>query len=406
MLKHGRVVSFDTEASALRLVVASDGKLSDVRLPLSTEAPTLGSFVRVMTAPSGVCSVEVLGPESSITAEDATRWWRPYATRPTRMQRLVQRAALVRSVRNTLDTAGFLEVQVPLLLRASCPDVHIESHRVGDRYLTPSTEYQLKRMFVGGFERLYSLTQNFREGDVGKHHNPEFTMLEWARAYESLPAIEKDAEVVIRQAFGVLAPDATSVEFNGHRVEISGAPWERISVRQALHQHLGMELDERFSLGSMRSESERLKLDIPKSYCDDPVDIMTLLLDRIQPLLGTKVPTFLVEWPAFLTTSAPPLSNRPEVAERSELFIAGVEIADGFPFLRDAELQEQLFQRANAARIAQHKRPVDLDERYLNGLREGIPPGAGMALGIDRLVMVLTGENDIRNVLPFGWDEL
>lgn len=406
MFKHGRVISVDREASALRLVLATGGVLSEVQLPLSAEAPAPGSFVRVVIAPSGPPSVELLGPEPSRTSEDATRWWRPYATRPTRMHRLAQRAAVLRSIRDTLDTDGFLEVQAPLLLRASCPDVHIESFRVGGGYLTPSTEYQLKRMFVGGFERLYSLTQNFREGDVGTHHNPEFTMLEWARAYETLSTIEKDVETIIRRALAVLAPGITSVEFNDHQVEIQGAPWERLSVREALHRHLSVELDEGFSLGSMRSEVERLKLDIPRAYCEDPVDLMTLLLDRIQPSLGAKVPTFLVEWPTFLTTSAPTVPGRPEVAERSELFIAGVEVADGFPFLRDADLQAQLFRSANAARVAQDKRPVDLDERYVNALRGGMPPGAGMALGVDRLVMVLTGEDDIRNVLPFAWDEL
>lgn len=406
MSTHGRVLSVSRELEDLHVTITTGGILLEVQLPLSAEAPPPGTFVRMHVTPSGVPWIEPLGEAPLLTSEDAARWWRPYAKGTTRMRRLEQRACIQRAIRATLDDSGFLEIQAPLLLRATCPDVHIDSFRVGDRYLTTSTEYQLKRMFAGGFERLYSFTQNFREGDLGTRHNPEFTMLEWARAYETLGTIERDVEAVVGRALDAIAPGATFVEYGGHRIEIRGAPWERLSVREALRLKLGVELDETFSLATMRSEVTRLGLEIPEAYLGNRVDVMTLLLDRIQPQLGMNVPTFLVEWPAFLTTSAPLIPGRPEVAERSELFIAGIEIADGFPFLRDAALQEQLFHAANEEREMQGKPPVALDTRYLDALRGGLPPGAGMALGVDRLVMVLSGEENIRNVLAFAWDEL
>ena len=187
---------------------------------------------------------------------------------------------------------------------------------------------------------------------------------------------------------------------------MSGSAWERLSVREALERHLWVSPDECFSLASMRAETERLGLEIPAGYRDDAVDLLTVLLDRAQPKRGTRVPTFLVDWPSSLTTSAPPRAGAPHVAERSELFIACVEVADGFPFLRDAALQARLFEESNARRLAAGRMPVRLDTRYVGALRGALPPGAGMAMGVDRLVMVLTGEDDIRNVLAFAWDEL
>jgi lysyl-tRNA synthetase class 2 len=406
MLRHGRVIAVDHKDRSTSLTLASDGNLSEVVVPEGAADVPVGAFVAVRDDPSGVARIEVLGAPAAAPSEDAARWWRLYSPRASRMQRLKQRARIVRALRDTLDGEDFTEVQAPLLVRATCPDLHIESFRAGDGYLTTSTEYQLKRMFAGGFERLYTLTQNFRAGDLGSRHNPEFTMLEWARAYASLGDIERDAEALVRRALAALDPDATSVTYAGHTVEVCGSAWERLSVREALERHLGVSPDECFSLASMRAETERLGLEIPAGYRDDAVDLLTVLLDRAQPKLGTRVPTFLVDWPSSLTTSAPPRAGAPHVAERSELFIAGVEVADGFPFLRDAALQARLFEESNARRLAAGRMPVRLDTRYVEALRAALPPGAGMAMGVDRLVMVLTGEDDIRNVLAFAWDEL
>lgn len=406
MYSRGRLISTDKAHGSVRLSIASNGRIVSVQLDGSVEIPPIGSFVGVEVEGSNAPRVILLGPAPAQVGADATRWWRPYSSGTSRMDRLRQRARMIRAIRDTFDTDEFLEVQSPLLLRATCPDTHIDSFAVGKRFLATSTEYQLKRMFAGGFERLYSLTQNFREGDLGPYHNDEFTMLEWARAYESMDAIERDVERVVKAALDALNPEATSVELGEHLIAIREVPWERLSVREALRRHLGVESDEDFSLGSLRSEVERLRLEIPEAYCQDQTDLITLLLDRIQPALGAEVPTFLVEWPSFLTTSAPLVLGRPGLAERSELFIGGIEVADGFPFLCDGALQAQLFDRANESRVALGKPRLAPDQKFLEALDGGLPPGAGMALGVDRLVMALTGELDIHNVLAFSADEL
>lgn len=369
-----------------------------VTLLLSTDGSPGARVVAVHGGPAGA----PWDPEG-----DATRWRRrvePGA--PSRMHLLWQRQAALQAIRAYFHAEGFLEVQTPLLVRGTCPDVHLDSLRAGPGYLTTSTEYQIKRLVVGGFEKLFTLTQNFRGGDQGQRHNPEFTMLEWARAFASLDAVERDAEAFVKQAFRALHPGREKLTYRGREVRIDGVTWERLTVREALERHLGLHLAPDADLASLRAEVERLQLDVPAPFLEDQHGLFSFLVDAVQPHLGSPVPTFLREWPSFMTSSADLLPGAPALAERSELIIAGLELSDGFPSLRDAALQEGFFHREQARRAREGKEPVALDERYLAAIRQGIPPGAGMALGVDRLIMILTGAAQIRDVLTFAWHEL
>jgi elongation factor P--(R)-beta-lysine ligase len=269
---------------------------------------------------------------------------------------------------------------------------------------------------VGGCERPFSLTQNFRVGDEGELHNPEFTMLEWARAYEPLDTIEDDAERMIRRAFDALQSIEQGVgqgderggrllRYGDHTLDLDQR-FHRLGVREALKEKLGVTLADDFSLASMLDGARRAGLDLPASVQGDAHDAFSYLLLLLSPRLGLDAPVFLREWPAFMTSSASVSAENPSKAERSELFMAGIEIADGFPSLRDPTLQEQLFARELGRRRALGGEEVALDERYIEALRQGLPPGSGMALGVDRLVMVLCGAASIREVIPFAWDEL
>jgi lysyl-tRNA synthetase class 2 len=145
---------------------------------------------------------------------------------------------------------------------------------------------------------------------------------------------------------------------------------------------------------------------VPDSFLQDKYTLMSYLFDKLNPFLGLKTPTFLQKWPAFMTTSAPLSKEDPSVAERSELYIAGLEIADGFPFLTDLSLQKKLFDNEQNQRIAIGKPKVQLDEQFLKALSLDMPQGAGMALGVDRLVSVLLGANSLAEVQAFSSDEL
>lgn len=344
-------------------------------------------------------------PNQETPQVDSTRWKSADGI-PSRMLRLQQRQQIISAVREDLYAQGFLEVETPLLVKTPCPDTHIDSVQAGSGYLVTSTEYQIKRLMVGGFDKLFTLTKNFRAHERGRYHSTEFTMLEWARTHASLHAIEEDAMRFIRKAFALLYPQENTLYFNGLEIDIMGTPWEFLTVREAFRIHLGLENLQDFSLEPLCRASEDAGVALPAHFQEDKYLVISYLLDLLQSHLGKHLPTFLQEWPAYLTSSAPINTNDPDVAERSELYIGGVEIANGFPFLRDAQQQRKLFAQTLQRRQEEGMPPVALDDKFLTALEEGLPPGAGMALGVDRLVMVLTGATKLKDVQAFDWDEL
>lgn len=388
----GRVL----ESDGVSLVLASGGRRVALRAGGLDARP--GDLVRMEAEGDRALRVEVLF-RPRVPLADALRW------QGERADLLRRRHLATRALRERLHADGFCEIPSPLLVRGACPDAHIDSFFADGRALVSSTEYQLKRLLVGGVERLYSLTQNFRAGDLGERHNPEFTMLEWARAWEDLDAIERDAEALVRDAVSAASPGASSVRWQG-RSCLLDAPWERLSVQQALADRLGIAVADDFPLAGLLDGARAAGVEVPAGLADDRAYVMSFLLDLLTPLLGHPTPTFLRDWPAFMTSSAELVPGKPHLAVRSELFIAGLEVADGFPFLRDHALQRALFDREQERRLAQGKPPAPVDEQYLHALAEGIPPGAGMALGVDRLVMLATGAPSLEQVMPFGWGEL
>lgn len=319
--------------------------------------------------------------------------------------KLGQRQQIFRAVREDLYAEGFLEVETPLLVKATCPDVHIDSIEADEGYLVTSTEYQIKRLIAGGLTKVFTLTKNFRAGDRGRYHSSEFTMLEWARAHESLKTIEEDAVRFIRKAFCQLHPSQSSLHFANHEIDIMHKSWEHLTVRQAFQHYLNITDVEDFSLKSLCHAAEQANIDLPADFKESRNLVMSFLLDKLQPYLGMKTPTFIHEWPAFLTASAPMSGKDAFTVERTELYIGGIEISNGFPFLTDAKKQKELFDQELKYRKEQGRPPVKIDEHYLKAL-EHLPHGAGMALGMDRLVMVLTGSKCLTDVQAFGWDEL
>jgi lysyl-tRNA synthetase class 2 len=402
---HGRVVESwpSGETQSIAIVVADRQTIVALRPGEPRLDP--GDIVSLSSSADGA---RVLAVHARPGAEwdpsgDALRWRQP-ARSPTRMELLWRRQTVVRAIRDHFFSEGFLEIQAPLYVRGTCPDAHIASMMAGSGYLTTSTEYQIKRLEVGGFDKVFTLTQNFRAADVGDRHNPEFTMLEWARTFATLDDIERDVESFVKRAFRALHPDRDLLVYRGREIRIEG-PWERLTVSEAFERHLGIRLRPD-APEALREDVQRKGIDVPPSFLDDPHLLFSYLIDSIQTHLGAPAPTFLREWPAFMTSSAALREGAPAFTERSELMIAGLELSDGFPSLRDAALQRRLFQRELDRRAQEGLPAVEIDERYLAALGQGIPPGAGMALGVDRLVMILTGAERIRDVIPFAWDEL
>ncbi len=350
-------------------------------------------------------------PSTAWNAAGDSLRWRRTTGQATRMQRLRQRHQIIKSIRDDLDAQDFIEVETPLCVKGACPDSYIQSIETDSgAYLVTSTEYQIKRLIVGGFEKVFTLTQNFRANDRGRFHSSEFTMLEWARAGEgsgpaTLDAIEEDVIRMIRKAFRLLYPNSEFLTYKNLKINLMGL-WERITVRDAFHKYLGLDDVGDFSFSALTRAAQSAGIPAPTFSSEDRDSLLSYLLDLLQVHLGHERPTFLREWPAFMTCSAELSPHDPTLATRSELYIAGIEIADGFPFLRDANKQREYFSRELQSRIHEGKKSVVLDEKYVEALAEGIPPGAGMALGVDRLVMALTNAECLTDVQAFSWEEL
>ncbi len=333
---------------------------------------------------------------------DALRWRSHAANGKTRMELLALRHKIKREIRAYFDEEGFIEIDSPLLVHGTTPDTCIDSFAVGDRFLVTSTEYQIKRLEVGGFDKTYTLTQNFRMGDdTSPYRNPEFTMIEWARVGDTLTSIEADAEQMAWRAHQSLG-GGEDIVYQNHRIRFT-PPWQRLTVCEAIEKYVGTSMPD-FSLESIRTALQKAGIQIKEKWIEDRAFLFSLLMDHLQLFLGLEKPVFLCDWPSFQTSSAFEKEGG-DIAERSELFIGGIEISDGFPSLTDYKKQTVSFANQLALREQAGQPEARLDERYLEAMKSGLPSGAGMALGFDRLVMLLTDQTTIKQVLAFAWDE-
>jgi len=337
-----------------------------------------------------------------MTDNDQVRWRRPLAGGLSRLNVLQKRHVVRRAVRDYLDGVGYIQIDVPLLVHGTTPDYGVESFRLDDRYLITSSDYQLKRLEIGGIEKVYSLTQNFRPGDSGTYRNPEFTMLEWEQVGANITDIEKDARHLTLKAMEVLGLQGSLV-YQGQPIEMHKA-WARLSVAEAIEKYTGAAMRD-FGLECCQRAVKAAGIELRPEWANDADFLFSLVMDHIQPDLGRDQPVFVYDWPAHHTTSAQ-LRVGTNLADRSELFIAGIELGDGFTALIDATTQKAAFGAALKERHVRGQKAVELDHKYLEAMQTGMRPCAGMAIGFDRLVMLLTDQPHIKNVLAFAWDEL
>lgn len=404
MSKANRVARVVHVSSAAPMVVLIVGD-QEHEVAWQGGLPTLGDayLVTPQNPPQVLEKIGASLPNAWSIDGDGMRWRRRNAQGETRMEVLWKRHAIRRAVRDYMDGEGFIEIDTPLLVHGATPDATIQSFAVGDRYLISSSEYQIKRLEVAGFDRTYTMTQNYRKDDgEGPYRNQEFTMLEWARVGQSLAVIEEDAEQMTWAAHKVLGGTGQLI-YQGRTIDLT-PPWDRLTVAEAIERFAGVKLAN-FSLDALRQAVQTAGIAVNAAWKDDIYFLFSLLMDHIQPSLGLERPVFICDWPAFETSSVQEKAGQ-DVAERSELFICGVEISDGFPSLTDYERQKQTFEHQLGRRRKDGVPCVALDEAYLESMRVGLPRGAGMALGFDRLVMVLTNQPTIKSVLAFSWDEV
>ncbi|MXX19387.1 MAG: lysine--tRNA ligase [Dehalococcoidia bacterium] len=311
------------------------------------------------------------------------------------------RSRIVAAVRRHLDERGFLEVETPVLQEeaggAAARPFETHSQALGEaRALRISLELHLKRLLVGGYERVYEIGRIFRNEGFSQRHNPEFTMLELYEAYGDYGTIATLLEELISGvAQEVLG--TTTVSFGGHEIDFS-PPWRRIGYHEALREYGDLGLDEFGDTEALREELRRRGLDAPSEASRGKlIDIAASAL--VEPHLIQ--PTFLLDYPIELSPLAKRKAGVEGVVERFEAFAGGFEFANAYSELNDPVDQRERFEAQQALRMAGDDEVELADEDFLLALEHGMPPAGGLGFGIDRLVMLLTGQASIREVILF-----
>ena len=308
------------------------------------------------------------------------------------------RARTISEVRRWLDDHSFFEVETPVLqplYGGALARPFTTHHNALDRklYLRIATELYLKRCVVGGIDRVYELGKDFRNEGISHKHNPEFTMLEWYEAYADYDKTAADLENMVSEVAARVLGQA-SVERDGRTLDLT-PPWNRITLRQAILDHSGIDIEKETTRESLAG-AMGVELDDSTGW-GKLVD--TLFSKRVEPQLIE--PTFVLDYPEELSPFAKAHRSKEGVVERWEAFIGGVEIANSFTELNDPDEQRRRFeqQAGEVARGDDEAQPYD--ESFIEALEQGMPPTGGAGLGIDRLVMMLTGTGSLREVVLF-----
>ena len=306
----------------------------------------------------------------------------------------ITRARVISAVRRFLDSEGFVEVETPVLqplYGGALARPFTTHHNALNRefYLRIATELYLKRLIVGGLERVYELGKDFRNEGVDTTHNPEFTMLEWYETYA-------DYEDIADRCERLVAHVAHEADYAGE-IDLS-PPWRRERLPQAIFDRTGIDLTEHADREGLARAMAARGLPV-KSEDTWPQLVDELLSKHVEPTLIE--PTFLLDYPVALSPFAKRHRSIPGLVERFEAYIGGLEIANAFTELNDPDEQRRRFEEQRALAGAGDGETQPYDEAFIEALEQGMPPTGGIGIGIDRLVMVLTGRRSIREVVLF-----
>ncbi|MFO7750807.1 MAG: EF-P lysine aminoacylase EpmA [Desulfobacteraceae bacterium] len=297
------------------------------------------------------------------------------------MKKLQQRAEIIAAVRRFFAINGYLEVETPIRIPAPAPEAHIDGFQSEGWYLQASPEICMKRLVASGHEKIFQICKCFRKDEIGERHLTEMTLLEWYTANDSYTELMDQCCDLIRFVAREIGAGQT-ITCNGHTVDLA-LPWEKISVTELFERHSAVSMDQ--------------------ALCDEEFD--EIMAFDIEPCLGTEQPCFVFDYPASMAALAKlkPLDNT--LAQRVELYIAGIELANGFSELTDPAEQKERFEKEMAVRTRAGKAPMPMPEPFLRDLA-AMPETSGIALGMDRLVMLFTNARSIDRVVAFTDTEL
>jgi lysyl-tRNA synthetase class 2 len=285
---------------------------------------------------------------------------------------LIKRARIIQQIRAFFIGRDFLEVETPHRIPANAPELFIDAVASEKWFLQTSPELCMKRLLAAGYPMLFQICRCWRESERSKTHLPEYTMLEWYRNHCDYHPLMDDCEKLLLH----LCPD-NILEWQGKGIELT-PPWPRITIAEAFNLFASINLEEALETG----------------------EFDTVIALEIEPRLPQNKPIFLTEYPIKHASLARKKPSDPQVAERFELYIGGMEVANAFSELTDPHEQRQRFALEESQRRSAGKRPYPAPEPFLNELA-ALPPSAGIALGIDRLIMLLCDKSEIDEVVAF-----
>lgn len=324
---------------------------------------------------------------------------------------LTQRSQVIRAIRAYFEKHEFLEIETPMLVNSPGMEPNLSAFETEyhgllpdtsrNIYLPTSPEFHMKRLLAAGYHKIYQITRSFRNEEVGDLHNPEFTILEWYRGNNSYEAIMIDIEELV---FNVNLDVFKSplILRNGKQIDLT-PPWPRRTMHEVWMQYTGIDIKRCSTSAALRAAGKNIG--IPNLLADDPWEILfyKIFLSKVEPLLGCHQPLILYEYPACMAALSRVKPEDPDVALRFELYIAGIEIANAFDELTDPDIQLARSIESQQEKIRNGKKPFPIDQKFIEALRSGITPSAGIALGIDRLVMLMCGKKTIHDVMAFSF---
>jgi len=300
--------------------------------------------------------------------------------RLSRIKANLERRALIYDViRAFFRSEGFLEVETPLLVPTVAPEKYITPFTVNGWFLSTSPEMHMKRLLAAGYSKIFQICHSFRKSERGQLHNPEFTMMEWYRVGSDYMGIMQDTEWLICTLANKLCSGST-IRYQGKNIDLTPT-WPRVTVRDAFLRSAGWD-------PFTRLDEERFEVD---------------LVEKVIPSFDAGRPTVLLDYPVAMASLARLRPGSPPVAERAEVFIGGLELANAYSELNDAAEQEKRFKQEIETLKREGKRSVVMPEKFLECLPD-LPECGGIALGIDRLAMLFCDAASIDEVIAFPWD--
>lgn len=327
-------------------------------------------------------------------------------------ENLLMRGKVMAAIREFFAGRGFVETETPCLVRLPGMEPYLDVFKTRmeadfsadqkvseDMYLITSPEYAMKKLLVGGMEKIFQITKSFRNKETfSERHNPEFTILEWYRAFASYLEIMEDTEALVKFVWG---------KFVGGRREGFAdvmAGWERLRVMEAFAR-VGIDEETFFDLEKFRAVVRARGYMLAEEASFDDC-FFTIFMNEIEPKLGMDVPVILYDYPVTMAALSKRCEGDERFAERFEVYIGGLEMCNAFTELNDPDEQERRLRLEREERLALGKPIYDVDESFVAALRMGMPPAGGNALGGDRLIMLVTGGKDIRDLLYFPQRDL